>query len=151
MHSLILVVSLFGAVPTPPALIAESIDSSKVIVMDQATADLLAQRTACVRFRILVHSESDTLATLDRRALALQDADYVLFRSDRISVKSQMLRERLSNHGICHVDVLKLFPKEQHRAPAPNRDAPYGRFLAVDLSRSWTVTHQTNGGVVRGR
>ena len=77
----------------------------KVVALDHSTADLLRACFPAIEFEVLVQFENEPSATINRRAWSTRDADVLVFRSDQISIRSQLFRERLMTQGIRTVDL----------------------------------------------
>ena len=84
---------------------AEEPGTRKVVALDHSTADLLRACFPTIEFEVLVQFENEPNATINRRAWSTRDADVLVFRSDQISIRSQLFRERLMTQGIRAVDL----------------------------------------------
>ena len=91
----------------PAAVVAEERNSPKVVVLDHPTGDLLRACFPTIDFHVLVQFENESNAAVNRRAWSTRDADVLVFRSDQISIRSQLFRERLMTQGIRVVDLKK--------------------------------------------
>ena len=89
----------------PTVVAAEEPSPPKVVALDHSTADLLRACFPAMEFQVLVRFENEPNAAINRRAWLTRDADVLVFRSDQISIRSRLFRERLMTQGIRVVDL----------------------------------------------
>lgn len=85
--------------------LAEEPSPPKVVALDHSTAGLLRACFPAIEFEVLVQFENESNADINKRAWLTRDADVLVFRSDQISIRSQLFRERLMTQGIRAVDL----------------------------------------------
>ncbi|MAI71887.1 MAG: hypothetical protein CMM01_13365 [Rhodopirellula sp.] len=93
------------ALLAPTAVVAEEPHSATVVALDHHTGDLLRACFPAVEFQVLVRREDEPNSVVNRRAWSTRDADVLVYRSDQISIRSQLFRERLMTQGIRVVDL----------------------------------------------
>ncbi len=128
MRSIFLIQLTFAAITVLSASTTNGQESSPstIVALDQATANLLSPHLP--KLAVIVVSEDEPFGRLNQRALSMLDAEYVVFRSDQISLSSQLFRERLINHGVRGVDLTAHFwssePEGQTDLDAKLRNLP---------------------------
>ncbi len=80
---------------------------AKVVALDQPSATLLRTHFPTVSVRVIVLRENEPFSAVNQRALASRDADYVLYRSDRVTPASRLFMERLANRGARPFDLAR--------------------------------------------
>ncbi len=111
----------------------------KVVALDHSTADLLRACFPAIEFEVLVQFENEPSATINRRAWSTRDADVLVFRSDQISIRSQLFRERLMTQGIRTVDLKAHISIK--RALQLRLDADRPNFLRSNVRRLVALIH----------
>ncbi len=76
-----------------------------MVALDHSTADLLRACFPTIEFEVLITFENEPNAAINQRAWSTRDADLLVFRSDQISIRSQLFRERLMTQGIRAIDL----------------------------------------------
>lgn len=97
--------AILFAFPGLTVAVAEESNPPKVVALDHPTADLLRACFPAMEFEVLVRFENEPNATINQRAWLTRDADVLVFRSDQISIRSRLFRERLMMQGIRAVDL----------------------------------------------
>ena len=101
-HRFLVVLLAFLA---PTVAFADEPNPPRVVALDHSTGDLLRACFPAIEFEVLVQFENEPNAAINRRAWSTRDADVLVFRSDQISITSQLFRERLMTQGIRAVDL----------------------------------------------
>ena len=100
--SLMAILPLFGASSE-----AQEPTGVHVVALDVGSSDLLKTCRPEISFVSLVDSEDEPYPRLNERALAMRDARYVVYRADRLSMTSQLFRDRLVAEGVQAIDLTR--------------------------------------------
>ena len=117
---------------------AQEPSSPKVVALDHSTADLLRACFPAIEFQVVIPFENELNAAINKRAWSTRDADVLVFRSDQMSLRSQLFRERLMTQGIRAVDLKAHISID--RALQFRLDADGPKFLKSNVARS-IATH----------
>ena len=126
----------FGQEPSRPIVVA----------LDHSTADLLRAFFPAIECRVVIQFENELNEAVNQRAWSTRDADILVFRSDQMSYRSQMFRERLMTQGIRAVDLTAHISIK--RALQFRLDADGPKFLQSNVARSIAAHLPASSGQV---
>ena len=122
----------------PTTTLAKDPSPLKVVALDHSTAHLLRACFPAIEFQVVIQCENESNAAVNERAWSTRDAGVLVFRSDQISIRSQLFRERLLTQGIRAVDLKAHI--SINRALQFRLDADGPNFLQSNVARS-IATH----------
>ena len=119
-----------------------------VVALDHSTADLLRAFFPAIECRVVIQFENELNTAVNKRAWSTRDADVLVFRSDQMSFRSQLFRERLMTQGIRAVDLTAHISIK--RALPFRLDADGPKFLQSNVARSIATHLPVSSGQVIG-
>ena len=97
----------------------------RVVTLDTGSARLLKAYSPRTDAESLVQFEHQSYQVLNRRALSMKNASLLIFRGDRLSMKSRLFCERLIAQGVPAID-LAAYGLEQKSVARQQRIADQG-------------------------